>query len=185
MIVERPIIFSASSIALILATRKTQTRRPITPQPEGHKGMLTWHWFRGAASRLALHCPRGGVGDRLWIKEVFGEDAAGTLQYRQQWREAGKPDANPAERGFKWRAPFYMKREQARLVLEITEVRVEPVQSITGRDAAAEGFAGTTFEPARERFAEAWQKMHGASPNAWLHNPWVWAITFKVIEAPV
>lgn len=89
---ERPILFSGPMVRAILDGRKTQTRRVMKPQPEGH------HWeglagylpvvkvlptSRGLAARFShwlgtredgvqwVPCPYGQPGDRLWVRETF------------------------------------------------------------------------------------------------------------------
>lgn len=85
-----PILFSAPMVRAILAGRKTQTRRVVTPQPEHHAGAAaslcsTEDWTAGpnewridAAGPLQdgggatfLRCPYGAPGDRLWVREAF------------------------------------------------------------------------------------------------------------------
>lgn len=53
---------------------------------------------------------------------------------------------------------IHMPRAACRILLEITDVRVERLQDISEDDAKAEG-------------VESWEQ-----------NPWVWVITFKRIE---
>lgn len=90
-----------------------------------------------------------------------------------------------------------MPRLACRIVLEITDVRVERVQSISEADAQAEGIAqnpvqaGTWMdylegssaagwaEP-RRSFRSLWESIHG--PDAWSANPCVWVITFRKVR---
>ena len=80
---ERPIIFTGESVRAILAGKKTQTRRLITPQPTtygGPTGPMVGHKKLGGqfAERLFGRCmaqivssPYGGAGDHLWVKESW------------------------------------------------------------------------------------------------------------------
>lgn len=82
---EKPILMSAPMVKATLADLKTQTRRPINPQPT-----LTTPWKREdvpegtekylpyglrpdtPANRLILTpCPYGWPGDGLWVRENF------------------------------------------------------------------------------------------------------------------
>lgn len=71
---EKPILFSGKMIRAILDDRKSQTRRPITPQPKrvlGWNGgcLVTNQIFRD--NRPGLLPPFGRPGDRLWVRETF------------------------------------------------------------------------------------------------------------------
>lgn len=78
---ERPIIFNTNMVKAILEGRKTQTRRPVKPQPLGHSldSILDGKWltksFDGLLSPkikdLPMHCPFGQIGDRLWVRETW------------------------------------------------------------------------------------------------------------------
>lgn len=95
---ERPILFSATMVQAILAGRKTQTRRVVTPQPErspvyGHSEAfhpdeaysrapgatmqgepvdpLRWWYADAGGPRTEYRCPYGQPGDRLWVRETF------------------------------------------------------------------------------------------------------------------
>ena len=74
--------------------------------------------------------------------------------------------------------------------LEITEIRVQRLQDISTEDAIAEGVPcspvfdedrgidGQAF-PRRE-FFDLWDSIYGEGASK--ENPWVWAITFKMLE---
>lgn len=92
--------------------------------------------------------------------------------------------------------------ERGELMLgEITDVRVERLNAISEADAMAEGiarFEGERFfhwepnpEPSHPRFngvtPEAgfqflWETING--DGSWDANPWVWAVSFRVIPNP-
>ena len=71
---ERPILFNGEMVRAILNGHKTQTRRPIAPQPPNN---TTWDQDAGLfvvdGSRLGLlrFCPFGVPGDRLWVRETW------------------------------------------------------------------------------------------------------------------
>lgn len=101
--------------------------------------------------------------------------------------------------GDKWRSPLFMPRWAARLWLEITAVKVERMQEISEEDALAEGMpisktlatlipspVGTIRLPsatAKNFFEYRWDAVNGR--GSWAANPWVWAYTFRKVEAPL
>lgn len=199
---ERPITMIDDMVRAILDGRKTQTRRPIKLQPiwknqpcPGGGGAFfddLGRWFQ---------CPYGKPGDKLWVRETWDavewEDKtkvyyrADPLPDRYEWSK---------ERGDKWRPSIYMPRWASRILLEITEVRVEQVQKISRADAKSEGFlpsqgdglehfGGAKYGNAEKAFRVCWDfryAKHGAhfttSGFDWDSNPWVWVISFRRLE---
>ncbi|WP_316437967.1 hypothetical protein [Klebsiella pneumoniae] len=83
-----------------------------------------------------------------------------------------------------WRPSIHMPRWASRILLEITDVRVERLQSITLGDICKEVGCGLyDFRPATYGFQvweELWKSIYGA--ENWQANPWVWVIEFKRVE---
>jgi hypothetical protein len=82
-----------------------------------------------------------------------------------------------------------MPRWASRITLEITEVRVERLQDISEVDAIAEGTPGShgaipgygyNATPG-EQYRWLWESINGL--GSWEANPWVWAVSFKRVEA--
>lgn len=202
----RPILFSGERVRDILDGRKTQTRRIIKPQPflSEHLGFCWKGFAYGIGSDDAgtqrnftrADCPYGKLGDLLWVRETCmeWEGKARDVVYRADidggaWEDL-RADLNS---GFPWkiRPSIHMPRWASRLTLEITNVRVERLQSITPAECRAEGIApydgGWTngllgpFSDPRLAFADLWDSTGGD----WSSNPWVWVIEFKPIMANV
>jgi hypothetical protein len=205
----RPILFSAPMVHAILAGRKTQTRRIAKP-PAKAVFLPDDHWktdpdepgtayFDDGSGRLLIKCPHGKPGDRLWLKETWADamsDAGPCICYKANLdRKYCEVDAWPInydlypgckfanwasdlESGTEgwWRSSRFMPRWASRITLEITDVRVERLTKISSEDARAEGFEDY---PA---FLDAFYKLN-AKRITYADDPWVWALTFRRIEA--
>ncbi|EEM1231630.1 hypothetical protein GK453_20425 [Salmonella enterica] len=202
---ERGMIFNAEMVNAILSGRKTQTRRPIkwkqtrfTEIAERDDGSL-WPWAEDCerGGDIWFACPYGEIGDRIWVRETFrvhsrATDVA-TLVYRasvrNSWTEqthrvpiavCDKP-ATPE----KWTPSIHMPRWASRILLEITDVRVERLRDLSEEDAKSEGItppAGGVLPgwEYRINFRDLWMDIYGT--DSWEANPWVWVIEFKRVE---
>ena len=202
---ERPIIFNAEMVRAILDGRKTQTRRMLTDK--------TLHLLDIAAQVGECHpldqcderslpyyqefCPFGLPGDRLWVRETSGlsvrRDAMGGSGEFRVYR-ASNPGAvycTTADGGsipIKWIPSIHMPRKACRILLEITDVRVELLQSISFDDCRKEGCSGghdsipgyMYSATPREHYSHLWESIYGE--ESWRSNPWVWVIEFKRVE---
>lgn len=152
-----------------------------------------------------IPCPFGKPGDRLWVRENFYQDGQWSLRLGREpddprggfWSATSRviyaadgtplPDPIP---GNQWRSrpSIHMPRWASRITLEITDVRVERLQDISGMDAKREGVSvpahtpedGADLDYARRGFRRLWEEIHGG--GSWEKNPWVWAIEFKRLE---
>lgn len=196
---ERPILFSTPMVRAILEGRKTQTRRICKPTPAGtmmpHKllddrffkkeHIGKWLWETASGEYLG-YCPYGQPGDRLWVRETFLIEHSchkNFYEYRADYSDTIALDVI-------WRPSIFMPREACRLMLEVTDVRVERLQDISEEDAIAEGIAMPNYaeeairdihfpEPT-EIYMMLWESINGK--GSWDKNPWVWVIEFKKIE---
>jgi len=178
---ERPILFSGPMVRAILDGSKTQTRRTFKGTTE-HKGPYNPAYMEAhqQANGWGSICPHGTPGDRLWVRETWAHEKDGTgcsddtgVLYRATdlgWDDEGT--------GLRWRPSIFMPRAASRILLEITDVRVQRLQEISEEDARAEGCE--PFAYPRDRFQGLWDTIHG--PGSWHANPWVWAITFRRLE---
>lgn len=208
--IERPILFSAPMIRAILNGTKTQTRRTCR---------IGYHPSHGVAG-----CPYGQPGGRLWVRERWmgykqtnvehdereplTQSERGGMSWNQWVEINGRPHVEYFADGKSvgpWAPSIHMPRWASRITLEVTEVRVQRLQSISDEDARAEGVEpytpphghispdqrvpGPGFDrcrlgdqPHRLPFADLWDRINGKrSGAAWESNPWVWAVTFKVV----
>ncbi|EBB1754039.1 hypothetical protein OZ350_004073 [Salmonella enterica] len=197
---ERGMIFNAEMVRAILDGRKTQTRRPVK-FPLIDKNMGCELAGNELAGELAAHnywnSPYGKPGDRIWVRETFrvhsrATDVA-TLVYRasvrNSWTEqthrvpiavCDKP-ATPE----KWTPSIHMPRWASRILLEITDVRVERLRDLSEEDAKSEGItppAGGVLPgwEYRINFRDLWMDIYGT--DSWEANPLVWVIEFKRVE---
>lgn len=182
----RPILMSGPMVRALLADRKSQTRRVVKPQTPPRE------------------CPYGARGDHLWVRETWApnEGTAGGYLYAADYGHAVSFHRADTKTGdwthctSRWRPSIHMPRAASRILLEVTEVRVERVQEISEEDAVAEGSCirhdfsadhGRTFSTknarmvkehtARDCFAVAWQRINGE--RGWLANPWCWVVSFR------
>jgi hypothetical protein len=180
---ERSILFARDMVLALRAGQKTQTRRLITPQPDGV------HQIDGQPIRVThgsreLRFPFGAVGDRLWVREKWG--------YLRQFLEPGaKPegplvyaaDGTPAgARASPWKPSLHMPRGASRMMLEVTGGRAERLQQITAEDARAEGCPATLWSDPMAWFAEYWTRFHAERGYGWDANPWTWVVTFRIVR---
>lgn len=221
---ERPILFTGDLVLAVLDGRKTQTRRPLklrgSAAPlEGSISSVTkidnhlqWR-VSGPLGSRDINCPYGGVGDFLYGREKHAIEPQGPgeldlLHFAADGMCCGinRPDgshnwlhkADPPYEG-KWKPSIFMPRTATRMLLRITEVRLERLRCITNDEAVREGFADrssgprspghvpTTGEPswwttkitALTEFFSAWSAMYDRPSGGWPENPWVWVISFE------
>lgn len=193
---EKPILFSGEMVRAILDGRKTQTRRVVKPQPSGSAkemvNMCSVWAERCAAGALydEWRCPYGQVGDRLWVRE--------TWQALAKYDHLPPRDIPPNNIGWsdtdilyvadrpdmlwdaKVRPSLFMPRWASRILLEVTNVRIERLQDISEEDAISEGIEPRSQLSPVDVFFMLWNRINGDYADKL--NPWVWVIEFKVLE---
>ncbi|HHR6216603.1 TPA: ASCH domain-containing protein [Providencia alcalifaciens] len=151
--------FNDAMLSAVMDGRKTQTRRPIEPQPkvteEELRNLGAWQdgytlseqvcaaWRHGFVD---VDCPYGEIGDII--------------------RTADK-DGNIKGK------------------IEITDVWLQQVQEISQDDAYAEGFEGydddvTGGLSSYGEFSMMYIDIYGK--DSWRNNEWVWVIEFRKID---
>lgn len=224
---ESPILMPAPMVRALLEGRKTQTRRIIKKQPTdwttGPMPGCSASWPAVERKGLCeyMTCPYGLPGDRLWIKEAWTGTWHPTrqsenhmlLHYRadesERFIDAPEDYVLPkaAAKVGNWVTPLFMPRWASRIILEVTEVRVERLQEVSTEDVTAEGTPGMVcgkYQCERcngrgrnvtwpsgcphcegsgltpKKYYEAlWESINGAV--SWDANPFVWVIVFKKV----
>lgn len=200
---ERGMIFNGEMVRAILAGRKTQTRRAVSDR---HLHMIDMASQAGecypldsgtdhsnSQSYYREWCPFGTVGDRIWVRETFATLEPGSYEpvkpqqgYCQELRYAATDRLAKSDsdiRGYKWIPSLHMPRWASRILLEITDVRVERLNSISDCDAIREGCSAADMKSGdcmADVFARLWASIYGE--ENWEANSWVWVIEFKRVE---
>lgn len=171
---KRPILFSAPMVLAILRGEKNQTRRVV-------KMPKHFDW-PGCAS---IHDAREVIlaDDKSEAAFLCGGD--------QGYELIKCPYGKPGD--------FLWPQWASRILLKITDVRVERVQEISEEDALAEGVghgftmnAGypdyqhikngvceVTHDDPRMSFASLWDSINAKRGFGWDANPYVWVIPFE------
>jgi hypothetical protein len=206
---EHPILFSTPMVTAILDARKIQTRRvvdklyPIS-NPNGNWVYVGeengGYVFKDSiSSTIPLKCPYGQVGDRLWVKEsaLYPPDITEQMiiEGADTWPKVVYSEGNVninelKDWGWKQKPSIFMPRWASRITLEITDIRVQKLHEIgqlTHDDCAKEGWPfGYNPDFLQEHplatFRRYWDSINEKRGYGWDKNPWVWVISFKVLE---
>ncbi len=205
---ERPILFSSPMIRALLEGRKTVTRRAVKKQAALDCLAAGFEPAFLALPGNADFCPYGKPGDRLWVRETWYCDhfevqkgpylQPADMHDLDQSREDGElvyaaDGLTPYEQEQPtWKPSIHMPRWASRILLEITDVRVERLQDITEDQAKAEGVRlytdhaelgdwwhvegiETYSADPRKSFELLWSSVGGD----WQASPWCWVVEFK------
>ena len=171
----KPILFNTEMIQAILAGNKTQTRR-VVPND-------VYLGFDHESTYMARYQP----GDILWVRETWafvdGHDYQTRDFYLYKATDKEAADNIGIDR---WRPSIHMPREAARILLRVTNVKVERVQDISEKGAQAEGVEklpnGALCGTYRRGFEVLWDKLYGnlkGGIDSWDENPFVWVYEFE------
>lgn len=177
---------------LALAIRKglkTQTRRPVDPQPDEDglvklKGELIWHDTDGRE-----YLPPLRAGDRIFVKEdhkLFGhKEENGTVKVMYREGEVREVDCYPVFEfhgigsHLPWTDARHMPKWAARTWLEVVKDSIaQRIQEISEADIIAEG-CPKEYLLGINWFRPLWQSLY---PGSWERNEWIWKHEFKVVE---
>ncbi len=123
-----------------------------------------------------------------WWSRVAGQSAEECLKAGLKLRDdetfAPFPPEGPPTR---WRSPRFMPRWCSRTTLRIESVRAERLREISEADAKAEGVTPEAIdcvsgEELRVAFRYLWERLHGKPGTRWSDDPWVWVVTFSLVE---
>ena len=164
---------------------------------------IPW-WNIGGINGLPK-CKYGSIGDKLWVREnckaIELESGEDVIQYMSDM--AIKPIDNTQESSDKWidlhnysnkrgaTVPsIYMPRWASRILLEITDIRVERLNDISEIDAIAEGIEkhqtglwlpcvekGKAHIDPRLAYRDLWERING--DGSWSQNQFVFVIAFR------
>lgn len=202
---------------------KWQTRR-ICKTKDVNGKPLSEYTGDALDALIRHHCPHGVPGDRLWVRETWQL----MKEHNMLWLPGthvtthGKPipkekpdmkhhyilyqaDNDLADPNtYRFRPSIHMPRWASRIDLEITDIRVERVQDISGEDAIAEGVGvfhqvtedgedgfyhvpwpqGIGYlqcDSSEEAFMALWDSINAKRGYGWDKNPDVWVEEFKAI----
>lgn len=177
--------FNADMLRLVEAGLKTQTRRPVEPEPIGTADGDYCDPYNGEFGLFTFW-----TSDNKMRNDIFG-NVIGTCHFRCPY---GIPGDIVPIRGSKSKA-------------KIKNVRVQRLQEISEDDALAEGVTRVTkdgkvfkycvYDDGRDNSKTAWSEMpyspivafknlwnsiYAAKGFGWDENPWVWVIEFEAVK---
>ncbi|MGL5526434.1 MAG: hypothetical protein ACRDCY_22140 [Aeromonas veronii] len=178
-----------------------------SPKSDEGKALFAIGDLQSAVGVEHVNCPFGRPGDRLYVREchaqvlevdipggrpvgpvgTMGATSRPDLKSRYVYRADGEmPDVQWHHIGdrqpVRWTPSIHMPRKAARILLDVSSVRVERLHAISEADARAEGViaASGPFE-AQLAFHELWRSIYGR--ENWQANPWVWVVEFKQVQS--
>jgi len=200
----KSVVFCKRSVLAWQENGKTQTRRPVKPQPEEDDWVLSvgfngrWGWMVSLGHKKGFEChpvrQPYAVGDICWIREALvsaerydptSSTYADMVAYCADG-EYAEFDGWP--RYWYWEhdklPSIFMPRWACRHYAKVVSVRAERLQDISFDDAVAEGMPAFTHmggvllaTPTNHRrwYMEWWADLHRKLGMRWKDNPWVWA----------
>ena len=214
---ERPILFNGEMVRAILDGRKTQTRRVIKKQPKGEwaapgrtmcpfgkigdrlyvrETVRPKSWGEDYELRLeykadnATAYPAGSETDKendqmtAMIDRAIDNIEVAGYEFPEDESPVVLPDGVWPVR---WTPSIHAPKWASRIMLEITDIRVERLRNITRADAASEGMCFPDGERPdwvqrhrwpEENFRTYWDMLSKPETDS-RANPWVWVIEFK------
>lgn len=183
-------------VQVILAGRKTMTRRIMKPQIKAcdHSIFTEADWkdapkkwssfalktvgktycelcgngIEFSKDNGGIKCPYGKPGDILWVRESWHwiDGPIGSGWYGFK-ADHEAPDLE------KWKPSIHLPKEGSRIWLEVTEVRVERLNDISKEDAIAEGIESWIEERMKSRptHYKVYYQENPSDPSFYCSNP--------------
>lgn len=209
---ERPILFSAPLVRAILEGRKTQTRRPLNPQPRGEvasfadvaSGCSVWMARDSMGNpavdaflvgkhgvRAEVSCRYGVPGERLWVRETWCAVDDRELGGERWVDYRATPKYGPDEPAG-W-PPDSEDAERLRWRPSIFMPRWASRLTLEVAGVRVERLQEITWRAAIaegiqpplpiSRFRAGWDGIYARKPELqWAANPWVWVVEFRRLE---
>lgn len=211
----KPILFNTEMVRAILDGRKSCTRRLVKTRRKDACGFCVACGFyvtrktNGSFTGIYEYDeneimfdnplePPYQPGDILYVRETWSKhyvpDENGKPKLEYCYKADGtdiKGECLPGENN-RWYPSIHMPKEATRIWLKITDVRVEQLQSISGKEILKEGVNSLVHPDAfyfdmnqRELFESVWNstiKKADLDRYGWNANPWVWVIEFERCE---
>lgn len=203
---ELPILFNTEMVRAILDGRKCCTRRVVKFPVNRYTNNVP------LADKIVLQelrCDKANFleepffsfgmnlpyqpGDTLYVRETWCAlpvNEAGHMRGHCVYYYRADGDLRPEGWRGKWHPSIHMPKEAARILLKVTDVRVERLQEMWASDVPKEGIyfnKPTTADEMLMAFAKLWNstiKKSDLDCYDWDANPWVWVIEFKRCEKP-
>lgn len=193
----KPILFNTDMVKAILDGRKSCTRRIVkflpgkNPNWTGYikDGNMLYNGTNEPCIKKALY----QTGDILYVRETWCKGLERYI-YRADYSDTEKFYRDGKEINMKWHPSLHMPKDAVRIILRVTNVRVERLQDITVEDALAEGMDkyirlnGELDENSIiTSFIGIWNstiKKSNLDFYGWDANPYVWVIEFERCNKP-
>lgn len=181
---EKPILFSTPMVQAILEGRKTQTRRVLKLKKGDTVGRIydeieteyTICDKDGDIVPMEFVSPYGVEGDRLWVRETWSpcpenRPVPHPEQCPKVWYKADNNRPTWAEQP--WKPSIHMFRKDSRIILPVSDLRIDKLLNISESDAVAEGFKN------RSEFLKYWDILNKKRGYGTDKNPFVWIPQWK------
>ena len=220
---ERPALFNGAMVRAIREDRKTVTRRAVkgaalkllddfTPEyvalpennlcPFGQPGDRLWvretwgvisHTWdeHGNMVDWVPDRPATPIRELPFGRGYYSGHAIYAADGPNEW--AGDDDGGGEPRSA-WHPSIHMPRAISRILLEVTDVRIERLQDISDKEIEAEGIDLDALADGQDRYdmchagsgadgrptlRTAWRNLWESTGGNWEANPWVWCVSFK------
>lgn len=185
----------------VISGRKTVTRRIVDPQ--GKYEELRWWQPCLEFEECMYGYTENGGWEVIEPRYNVGEIVAVAQSYNQVYHQEGLETIDMLVSGLKhtvgWQNKMFVKAELMPHQIQITDIRIERLQDISGDDCMNEGIryscvesilgmygyidcegTGLWFNTPREAFASLIDKVSGR--GTWDRNPFVWRIEFELVK---